>query len=950
MPPWSAHNPSAHQPANPAGVQPPANTSPIRVPFAGGRSPNRSRHADQRPGVTSSAPFLPPPSPPPYNRRGGHSRSLSQPFASAISAATAGVGKRRNKSISVEAALDSDDDDDDDDIYLPKPNAISSSPRKGHGPPRVPPKEDLATGKCMTCNNTVRWPRNLKVFRCTECLTVNDLEPSPETGASRKTGISRKDGKASIPRKGALRSKRMLLVLERTDLPIAIPLTVERTATIIDRCVSSYLQQWIGPPPVPAKDEISDEKSQTVPSWSKHLPIPHRPVAPRGRSLSSSDTREKPLGGSKFPGDSGASRAPLAPIPPPKDAPDLRTAPRHANRERSRPRESGKKEKYPYIFRELEDYIISSFRGCDTLNSSFNSHHVSRKIPESIRPEREPEQSPRNAPLDPVELDAKTLLVGDLAENSSWWMADQESTGPPQSSQPKHKGTKVVSSRSPRINWVDVGRWYQLMLTAGTSWVEKWSSMQPPQVGEANLSRAAKWQTADLSAIEKEVTESRIHLHRTLLKATESLLKRPRRPLKQPDDLRFLLILLANPLIYPPTSAIAGLTVLHGGVRPSRSTESRNGQASNSRPRAGKDLSGGPSHHPGIIKRIVGLLSDLPSECHHYLVSWFSRFPAGQFEKLVELIGRFVTYRLSRQNVRMKNENANGDSYLIPSFSSAAMHTPAELHAAINGINQTKPASKKEDAPMTYKDDWQVRAAGRVMALLFTANNADITRKPAGAFVPVSSSAHGSHRGQIIPTTSFYNTRLDYSNLVVPDFEAWESKTAKFSFCQYPFFLSIGAKIQILEHDARRQMEVKAREAFFNSILGRKAVSQYFVLKVRRECLVDDSLQRVSEALSSTPEEMKKGLRIGFQGEEGVDAGGLRKEWFLLLVREVFDPQHGKSNLRCLTTMPNLRNRPFYIRRRFPVLLFQPILLRVVGAVLLGWSCVGPRHLQLDYS
>ena len=145
----------------------------------------------------------------------------------------------------------------------------------------------------------------------------------------------------------------------------------------------------------------------------------------------------------------------------------------------------------------------------------------------------------------------------------------------------------------------------------------------------------------------------------------------------------------------------------------------------------------------------------------------------------------------------------------------------------------------------------------------------------------------------MIPISSFYNTLLDYSDLV-SDFESWEAKTSKFSFCQYPFFLSIWAKIHILEHDARRQMEVKAREAFFNSILNQKAVSQYLVLKVRRDCLVEDSLKRVSEVVWSSQQEIKKGLRIEFTGEEGVDAGGLRKEWFLLLVREVFDPHHGK--------------------------------------------------------
>ncbi|KAL6234119.1 hypothetical protein BDW75DRAFT_213277, partial [Aspergillus navahoensis] len=861
MPSLAAHKPSAHQPVSSAGVQP--GTSPIPVPIVGGRSPNRLRHGDPRvTGVPIS-----PPSGPTFQR--GHSRSISQPFASALP----GVGKRRNKSISVEADADTDDDDDyDDDIYIPNPNHISTSPRKG--PPRVPPKEELTTGKCMTCNNTVRWPRHLKVFRCTECLTVNDLEPYQDPKDSVNLG-TKKDAKPirTIPRK-------------------AIPLTIERTKIIIDRCITTYLQQCLGAPPVLPKDAFSGSFPQTSPKAPERLSAPQRPSAPRGRSVSSSDTREKAGGGGTVSGSSSYPKTPYPPVPPPKDT---RNAPNFAkSRERSRAHDTGKKEKHPYIFRELEDYIISGLKGCDTLNVSFNSaHHVSRAMPEKGHPGCDVEQNPRQAQVDTVvELDAKTLLVGDLVENSSWWMVDEDATGVPSHSQYKHRATKIVSSRSPRINWIDVDRWYQLILTAGTTWVEKWSVMKVPE--EEDRARAEAWLMADLSMIEKEFTDSRAHLHSTLLKATESLLKRPRRPLKKPDDIRFLLILLYNPLIYPPSSALANLTVVDGELRPSRSAgNSSKGRPTSNKAHTTKTQSGGPVQHPGIIKRILGLLSDLPSDCHHYLVSWFSRFSVGHFEKIVELVGRFVTYRLSRQHARRKSESANDGNYLIPSLSSAAMNTPSELHAAINGINQNKQAKKKADAPMTYSDDWQVRAAGRVMALLFTANNADVARKPAGAESAVTSRQQGDHRGHIIPISSFYNTRLDYSNLVVADFEAWESRTTKFSFCQYPFFLSIGAKIQILEHDARRQMEVKAREAFFSSILTRKAVSQYFVLRVRRECLVEDSLQRVSEVLGSSPEEMKKGLRIGFVGEEGVDAGGLRKEWFLLLVREVFDPHHG---------------------------------------------------------
>ncbi|KAL4918265.1 hypothetical protein BDW62DRAFT_66213 [Aspergillus aurantiobrunneus] len=865
MPSWAAHNPSVSQSTSLVGVQ--SGTSPIRVPMVGGRPTNRSRHVETDPRVTG-APFLSPPSPPPYRR--GHSRSISQPFASAFS----GAGKRRKNSISVEAALDTDDDSDDDgDFYLPNPNLLSTSPRKGL--PRAQPKEELTTGKCMTCNNSVRWPRNLKVFRCTECLTVNDLEPCQEVRDSGSPGNLRKDAgtfQQAIPRK-------------------AIPLTIDRTAAILDRCISTYLQQCLGAPSPPAKHEFNEGFLQTATNPSEHLSVPRHPKPPRGRSASSSDTPQQTDGFDRTIGSSSYPRTPFAPIPPHKDVP--RGAPRCVNpREHSRSRDTGRKEKSPYIFRELEDYIISGFRGCDTLNASFKSTpHAPWDTLENNHPERDLEKKPTA-----IELGAKKVLVDDLAGNSSRWVADEEQTGGPAHAHPKHRSTKIVNSRSPRITWTEVDQWYQLILTAGTNWVEMWSAMKPPQTGEEDYARAEAWNMADLSAIEKKFTESRIHLHRTLLKATESLLKRPRRPLKKPDDIRFLLILLSNPLIYPLSPALASLTVVQSEMRPSRPGESNNGRAIGNRSRAPRNQSGGSSHRPGIVKRILGLLSDVPVDCHHYLVSWFSRFPLAQFEKIVELVGRFVTYRLSRQHVRRQSESANDESYLIPSLSSAAMNTPAELHAAINGINQSQQTNKKGDTPMTYSEDWQIRAAARVMALLFTANNADVARKSIGTLGQEStftSRQQGSHRGHMIPISSFYNTKLDYSNLVVADFEAWESKTAKFSFCQYPFFLSIGAKIQILEHDARRQMEVKAREAFFNSILTRKAVSQYFVLRVRRDCLVEDSLQRVREVLSSSPEEMKKGLRIGFVGEEGVDAGGLRKEWFLLLVREVFDPQHG---------------------------------------------------------
>lgn len=39
--------------------------------------------------------------------------------------------------------------------------------------------------------------------------------------------------------------------------------------------------------------------------------------------------------------------------------------------------------------------------------------------------------------------------------------------------------------------------------------------------------------------------------------------------------------------------------------------------------------------------------------------------------------------------------------------------------------------------------------------------------------------------------------------------------------------------------------------------------------------------------------DLKKQLRVQFLGEEGVDEGGVQKEFFQLIVREIFDPKYG---------------------------------------------------------
>jgi E3 ubiquitin-protein ligase HECTD2 len=357
----------------------------------------------------------------------------------------------------------------------------------------------------------------------------------------------------------------------------------------------------------------------------------------------------------------------------------------------------------------------------------------------------------------------------------------------------------------------------------------------------------------------------------SLIKTSEVLLRRPGRPLKRKEDLRFLLIILENPALginffnslpglHPPSptkvppspTKPASTTPKRVSLDERRSSKVIDPQSlitdkSTNSPSPTK----GPAHprqasapvpsmstdaqhtQHSLMKRLYGIISNLPNELHHYLVNWFARLSPAIFRRRVEMINSFIAYRLGKHQKR----------------------------ALLSG-----PSGASKVQRQLYTNDWQIKASARMMALFFAAN----TNRPK------------------IQLSEFYNTLVDYCDLIT-DFDTWELKFGKFSFCQYPFLLSMGAKMNIMEYDARRQMEIKAREAFFTTVFQKRVVAPHLILKVRRDCIIEDSLTQIS----CNEMDVKKGLRIEFVGEDGVDAGGLRKEWFLLLCREVFDPLYG---------------------------------------------------------
>ena len=133
-------------------------------------------------------------------QRPSHTRSLSHPFPSIFSSRK----KKQNKTTSGYSGSESDDDGvpltrSGRKLQQNMPKTIATTSHK-----------DFATGTCMTCGSLVRWPRELAIFKCTICLTINDLVPqhtevrTDDTNRARLKGLPQRPGKE--PTHGTLKT------------------------------------------------------------------------------------------------------------------------------------------------------------------------------------------------------------------------------------------------------------------------------------------------------------------------------------------------------------------------------------------------------------------------------------------------------------------------------------------------------------------------------------------------------------------------------------------------------------------------------------------------------------------------------------------------------------------------------------------------------------------------
>ncbi|KAG0377616.1 putative E3 ubiquitin-protein ligase HTD2, partial [Mortierella sp. AD032] len=146
---------------------------------------------------------------------------------------------------------------------------------------------------------------------------------------------------------------------------------------------------------------------------------------------------------------------------------------------------------------------------------------------------------------------------------------------------------------------------------------------------------------------------------------------------------------------------------------------------------------------------------------------------------------------------------------------------------------------------------------------------------------------HVNQEAKLIKYTEFYNESLNGFIDFMDDFKRFREKV--FALCNFPFVLTVTTKANILKLESSVLMREKLQLAFFRALFA-GVNPPYLLLTIRRDYIIEDALVQLQH---KSHEDLKKQLKVKFVNEEGIDEGGVQKEFFQLAMRELIDPKYG---------------------------------------------------------
>ena len=144
------------------------------------------------------------------------------------------------------------------------------------------------------------------------------------------------------------------------------------------------------------------------------------------------------------------------------------------------------------------------------------------------------------------------------------------------------------------------------------------------------------------------------------------------------------------------------------------------------------------------------------------------------------------------------------------------------------------------------------------------------------------------------PPYIFYNHHINESIILRDELnrdQAGIRSGPRASLLDRPFILSLTTKAKLCQIQSEQMMGFMAIQTLVINLLRfEDSGDPYLTLYIRRSHLVEDALDQLSR---QNPSSFLKKLRVVFEGESAVDAGGPSREFLYLITESLFSPDYG---------------------------------------------------------
>ena len=296
-----------------------------------------------------------------------------------------------------------------------------------------------------------------------------------------------------------------------------------------------------------------------------------------------------------------------------------------------------------------------------------------------------------------------------------------------------------------------------------------------------------------------------------------------------------------------------------------------------------------------ILTRAISILANTGDQHpFHYI-------PTVTLKTIADLANRTISHHLTRLHTHLSLDECNVHAH-IPSASTA------------NNVHYMTILPKKFTKSSTpipigaYTQSWQLRNACLLLQRIHATSrindedcyNAQIqlvaTQQDFDVHIFNKTFTKTSHPTSSSPlpspspspsSTLYMETHRLYLGITVRNGVYTRSP---FTICDTPIVIPLSVKSSILLKDVKKIQDSIAEDAFLQSPDINSATGT-FKITVRRDHILADTLSKVLLLSTKKSEDLRKSFKVSFLGEPGVDAGGLRKEWFSLITEALFSQE-----------------------------------------------------------